>query len=72
MRASFARSLVMLLSRGVLEEVAARHLYEKSWYEYHAVQLLDWLEKPDFVGKRNLPVWLSSAFAGALGGSSRG
>ena len=55
------------VQRGVLEELAARHLYEKSWYEYHAVQLLDWIEKPDFLGKSNAPVWLTSGFAGTLG-----
>jgi hypothetical protein len=51
----------------VLEELAARHLSEKSWYEYHAVQLLDWIEKPDFLGESNAPVWLTSGFAGTLG-----
>jgi hypothetical protein len=47
-----------------LEKLAARRLYEKSWYEYHAVQLLDWLEKPEFSGT---PVLVTCAFAGKLG-----
>jgi hypothetical protein len=55
------------LERGVLEELAARQLYEKSWYEYHAVQLLDWIEKPEFLGKTDLPFWFASSFAGTLG-----
>ena len=50
-----------------LEELAARRLYEKSWYEYHAVQLIDWIERPEFLGKTNPPVWLTSGFAGRLG-----
>ncbi len=55
------------VERWVLEEVAARDPYEKSWYEYHAVQLLDWIEKPDFLGTGALPVWLASSFPGTLG-----
>jgi hypothetical protein len=29
--------------------------------------LLDWIEKPELLGKTNPPVWLTSAFAGTLG-----
>jgi hypothetical protein len=50
-----------------LERMAEKQLYEKSWYEYHAVQLLDWLEKPQFLGKTNVPLWLTSGFSGRLG-----
>jgi hypothetical protein len=53
--------------RSWLEELAGRKLYEKSWYEYHAVQMLDWLEKPEFALIPLAPVWLTSAFAGSLG-----
>ena len=27
-----------------LEELASYRLYSKPWYEYHAVQFLDWIE----------------------------
>jgi hypothetical protein len=51
-----------------LEELAAHRLYEKPWYEYHAVQLLDWLEKPEFQPEfqTNL-LWLNSLSFGTLG-----
>jgi hypothetical protein len=55
------------IEREMLEELASRRLYKKSWYEYHAVQLLDWIEKPEFLGKTNLPFWFASSFAGTLG-----
>jgi hypothetical protein len=51
--------------RSWLEELAGRRLYEKSWYEYHVIQLLDWIQKPEFLGET--PVLLTSGFAGTLG-----
>lgn len=55
------------LDKDLLAEQAAGRLYEKPWYEYHAVQYIEWIEKPEFLGKRDLPVWLTSGFAGTLG-----
>jgi hypothetical protein len=51
--------------RSWLEELAGRPLYEKSWYEYHVIQLLDWIQKPEFFEKTS--VWINSGFAGKLG-----
>jgi len=59
------------LDKEYLAEEAASRLYEKPWYEYHAVQHIEWIEvTPDWlkVGKdtrfQNL---LISGFSGTLG-----
>ena len=59
------------LERWMLEEEAASRLYEKPWYEFHAVQLIEWIEdEPGYFASdkasalRNL---LTSSFSGQLG-----
>jgi hypothetical protein len=54
-----------------LKELAARRLYEKPWYEVHALQLIDWIEEyqREFVRgeKRSAILILIASFSGKLG-----
>ncbi|MGB2730112.1 MAG: hypothetical protein WBC24_05055 [Methylovirgula sp.] len=56
------------LERWMLEERAASFLYQKPWYEFHAVQLMDWIER-DFGRNKASPfvILLISSFSGELG-----
>jgi hypothetical protein len=42
-------------------------LYEKPWYEMHALQYLDWLEHPDNFRNMNVSKMMVTDFAGTLG-----
>jgi hypothetical protein len=59
------------VDREWLESIAFRRLYEKPWYEIHAVQLIGWIEGAlkDTADQKllNLSSLLSSSFSGTLG-----
>jgi hypothetical protein len=47
------------------EHRACELLYEKPWYEFHALQFLDWIERPDY--RPALVPLIIASFAGQLG-----
>jgi hypothetical protein len=49
----------------VLEELAMRRLYEKAWYEAHALLLLNWTE--DRTAPKDLALWCNAVWTGQLG-----
>jgi hypothetical protein len=49
------------------ERAAASRLYEKPWYEFHALQLLDWVGDRNLLKHPNLARMCSIGFAGQLG-----
>jgi hypothetical protein len=59
------------IERPLLEELAMQRLYEKPWYELHAVQLLDWIEttpkQPAIAKNASFSLLLNSSFSGKLG-----
>lgn len=59
------------IDRWQLEELARYRMYEKPWYEFHAVTFLNWIESAqrDAVEKKraNLTALLISSFSGELG-----
>jgi hypothetical protein len=56
------------VERELLKELAADRLYEKPWYEFHALQLINWMD-PEIYGTstKNLPFLFSSSWCGKLG-----
>lgn len=60
-----------VFERWQIEEIAMRRIYEKPWYEAHAVQLFDWLADPSFrqAGAKNdaLSLLSTTNFSGTLG-----
>jgi hypothetical protein len=52
-----------------LEWLAQRRLFEKPWYEFHAVQLLDWNERArvEGVDRKNVGIAILGNFSGELG-----
>src|SRR5262249_32837757 len=59
------------LERWMLEEQAFRRLYEKPWYEFHAVQLAGWIEDAPrrFASEKmhTFGMLMVSGFSGELG-----
>ncbi|MCX7309752.1 MAG: hypothetical protein NTZ72_18145, partial [Afipia sp.] len=57
------------IDRDLLERMAANRLYEKAWYEFHAVRLIDWMEpeKLDTGKFKTLPFIFATSFSGQLG-----
>jgi hypothetical protein len=57
------------LERDQLEAMAAERLYEKPWYEFHAVRFIDWMqpEKGDTGKYKTLPFLFASSWSGKLG-----
>ncbi len=57
------------LDREMLEEIAADRLYEKPWYEYHAIRFMQWM-KPEMLevgNHKTLPLIFASSWSGKLG-----
>lgn len=52
----------------ILDHEASRSLYEKFWYEFHALQFLDWIEEQNSNVKRAVRVEHSARFASHLSG----
>jgi hypothetical protein len=51
--------------RSSFEELACDRLYEKPWYELHALWFLDWIERPEY--RPALAPLITASFAGQLG-----
>jgi len=55
------------VERDLLEGVAADRLYEKPWYEFHALRLMKWME-PEMLGTgKTLPLLFATSWSGKLG-----
>jgi len=51
----------------IFEHLARERLYEKPWYEFHALQFLDWMEDQDIRRHPDLSLLVNTNFAGQLG-----
>jgi hypothetical protein len=51
----------------VFDYLALERLYEKPWYEFHALQFLDWMENEDILKRPGLALLVNTRCAGQLG-----
>lgn len=60
-------SHVPFQKKTMFEGVAIDRIYEKCWYEFQALQFMDWIADRDMRRHANLALLLNVGFAGQLG-----